>query len=165
MGNRTRVAKWVFGGLVGLLGLVLVSPGAEARDRRLDAFNLVGSWQCTGSRDAEGFSFLTTFNEGGTHTVSANLGEGETHGNWRRTGLRTFESTDLTFIYENEVATVIQLAHADYLIQSPDRLRIDLVVDRRSIADGKRVILLEEFLVNCNRIRIGGDIDFPPVER
>src|SRR5688572_28072484 len=52
---------------------------------------LVGTWQCEGSGGLAGFRFLTTFNTGGTFTVSfSNKILSETHGVWVRTGRNTF---------------------------------------------------------------------------
>ena len=156
--------QWIIVGML-VAGVTVAWGSATASGGSLrEARTLVGSWQCTGQRDATGLQFLTTFNQGGTFTVSfSSQAFSETHGNWRRTGLRTFQSTDLAFIYENGVATIAQLAQASYEVQSASRLRIDLVLDQRRMDDGSQVFFTDDAFVLCNRIDIRGGIDFPPL--
>jgi hypothetical protein len=116
---------------------------------------LVGSWLCGGTGGLAGFRFLTTFNQGGTFTVSfSDKVFSETHGVWKRTGLTTFASTDQAFMYDvNGVADRIQTVDATYKIMSSTALRINIngVVNRFS--DGAE---LQRFpaVVNCTRMLI-----------
>ena len=116
---------------------------------------LAGSWRCAGTGGLAGFRFLTTFNQGGTFTVSfSDKVLSETHGVWKRTGLTTFSSFDQAFLYDvNGIADRIQSVDATYKIMSPTALRIDIsgVVSR--LADDA-VLVQFPAVVNCTRMLI-----------
>jgi hypothetical protein len=119
---------------------------------------LVGSWQCMGTGGLAGFAFLTTFNTGGTFTVSfSNKILSETHGVWVRTGRNTFVSTDKAFIYDAAgLAERVQTVQASYVIPTPTDLVIDIDAVITQLDDGT---VLDAFkaVVNCERILIGSD--------
>jgi hypothetical protein len=116
---------------------------------------LVGSWRCAGTGGLDGVRFLTTFNAGGTFTVSfSDKVFSETHGVWKRTGLRSFASTDQAFLYAaNGVADRIQTVDATYAIQTPVDLAITISGVVSQLADDA-VVLQFDAVVNCKRMLI-----------
>jgi len=143
--------------LTATAALVLAAVGsAQATDTSpLLSTQLVGSWLCGGTGGLDGFRFLTTFNQGGTFTVSfSDKVFSDTHGVWKRTGLTTFASTDQAFMYDvNGTADRIQTVDATYKIMSSTALRIDIngVVNRFS--DGAELMRFPA-VVNCTRMLI-----------
>jgi hypothetical protein len=157
--------------LVALTAAALLVPTSLAFSTGRDRFDdpdldpdrdlgrtLVGSWQCEGTGGLAGFRFLTTFNTGGTFTVSfSNKILSETHGVWVRTGRNTFVSTDKAFIYDDAgIADRVQTVQASYVIKNPTDLVIDIDAVVTSIADGS-VVMAFPAVVSCKRLLIGSN--------
>ena len=73
-----------------------------------DDERLVGTWRCL---QDTGDLLLLTFHEGGTLTIGGAAGKSENHGVWERAGSATFNSTDLSFLYneQSEIALTLQV--------------------------------------------------------
>ena len=160
MGNLRSLNRASIAAAAAALVLAASATPAQATDNGVSPLlgtQLVGSWRCGGTGGLTGFRFLTTFNQGGTFTVSfSDKVFSETHGVWKRTGLTTFASTDQAFMYDvNGVADRIQPVDATYKIMSATALRIDIngVVTRFS--DGA-VLMTFPAVVNCTRMLIKG---------
>jgi len=106
---------------------------------------LVGSWGC----DLQGETvFLASFNLEGTFTASGNTGDTSVnYGVWERTGLDTFISTDLAFIFEGGI---IQKTNASIEMSDNDNLTADLVI----VINGGDPIEIE---ITCKRIQVDTD--------
>ncbi len=108
---------------------------------------LVGSWQ--GSNDV-GVEFLLSFNRGNTMTVTfvvPGVGSAHGHGEWRRTGLDTFESTDVAFILNPNDGSIslLQKTNASFTVGAGnDTVDIDLSIEL-SLPDGTPVDAFTSF--------------------
>jgi hypothetical protein len=113
--------------------------------------NLVGSWRCESGGTV---SFLVTFNLGGTFTASGNnLYTSVNHGAWQRTGLHTFSSTDLAFIYDGTGnAEFIQITDADTTMSDNDNLTANFDITITDL-DGHVVETLTAS-ADCERITV-----------
>ena len=120
-----------------LLSLILLSaPMAQASDlaSQTDSLHhglqqITGSW--FGTTDL-GSTFLLSFDNSQTYTVTISLpgvGAGHGHGAWRRTGLATFELTDITLILNPEDGSValVQKTQVDATVAG-DKVTADLRV-------------------------------------
>ena len=117
--------------------------------------NLVGSWKCN-AVDVPGM-FLVNFNEGGTFTASGHdLTTSVNYGVWKRAGLKTFESKDLAFIYdENGTAEFIQETKGITTMSDNDNLTAILDITIYDLDDNK--ISEDSVSLCCTRTQILSD--------
>ena len=105
--------------LLSAIALLTLFVGAASADDGQAA--LVGSWDGFSVLDGETdvTPSLFTYNAGGTFTgTGPSLFNGNAHGAWKQTGSRTFETTNVSFIYglagqvigRFEVDTVVTVA-------------------------------------------------------
>jgi hypothetical protein len=137
------IYRWLLGFmlLTTLNGVAIAQPPTE----------LVGSWRC----ESDGtVSFLVTFNLGGVFTASGNqLYTSVNHGAWQRTGLRTFSSTDLAFIYDPDGnAEYIQVTDAITTMSDNNNLTADFEITIRDLAGN--VVETATASAVCNRIEV-----------
>jgi hypothetical protein len=88
--------------------LVLLSSAlvviTSANDNNEGPFTLRGSWLIVD--DNTGARFLGAFTEDGIHLLSAGqVGSSTAYGAWKQTGLRTFSSTVIAFVFDDEGIT------------------------------------------------------------
>ena len=131
--------------------LIALIGTANAQGRRTV---LVGSWKCN-AEDVPGL-FLANYNEGGTFTASGHdLTTSVNYGEWKRTGINTFESQDLAFIYdENGTAEFIQESAARISMPDNDNLTAILYITIYDLDNNK----IDEDSVSlcCRRTKIQG---------
>ena len=110
--------------LCGFMGLVVAATAAETSGQAAarQTASIVGSWKLV--VDQTGDVFFGTYNGGparGTVTFSSpDNSISLTHGEWKRTGPRSFADTDSGFIYdENGIASLIITFRAEVEV-APD---------------------------------------------
>lgn len=124
---------------------------------------IVGSWTCqSGDTPVGPLGLLTTFSSDNTFQIGTdNAIFGETHGVFRRIGLRQFRSFDKAFIFnEDGFADRVRVARAIETLLSPTKMRInvDITIEDRA---GKR---LDNFDVvfACDRMLVDFDVPEKP---
>jgi hypothetical protein len=121
--------------------------------------NIIGSWTCqSGPTPVGPLGLTTTFSSDNTFQIGTdNAIFGETHGVYKRIGVRTFQSFDKAFIYNAQgFADRVRVARAQETLLSATRMRINVditIEDRR----GQR---LDNFDVEfaCNRMLVDFDM-------
>ena len=127
--------------LIAFSGMVNASPPT----------NLVGSWSCELGGDIFAFA---NFNQDNTLATSSALSNvSSAHGTWLRTGLTTFVSKDLAFIYDSGgAAEFIQTVEADIAMSDNDNLTSTLEITI-AVVDGV-VVSTDSVPVSCTRTQI-----------
>lgn len=139
--------RTIFNSLLSFTLLMALSGMAKAQP----STDIVGSWSC----ESDGIlTFLATFNQGGVFTASSNqLFISVNHGSWQRTGLDTFRSTGLAFIYDSAGnANFIQKINALATMSDNQNLTADLEITITAL-DGMVVETLTTTAA-CERIRL-----------
>ncbi|MDL1983494.1 MAG: hypothetical protein LWX54_04775 [Deltaproteobacteria bacterium] len=104
--------------------------------------DLIGSWQCKVGDDVV---FLVNFNQGGTLTASGpDLTTSVYYGDWKRTGLNTFESKDFAFIIDTEC-----ILETDTSMTMSDNDNFDAVATISDSCNGTEVVSF-----TCTRTKI-----------
>ena len=128
------------------LSTMLALPPTAAADGRE---RLVGTWQC--AQDT-GDLLLLTFNKGGTLIIGGASGKSENHGVWERASSATFDSTDLSFLYDEQGEIALTLQVQAHITVSGDAFTADLLVSFLEL-DGTVVDDFEASAV-CSRLKV-----------
>ena len=115
--------------------------------------NIIGSWSCKDATTGDP-NVLVSFNNLGVFTASGNLASiSVNHGSWVRTGLNTFNSTDLAFIYDtNGIADSIAKTNATNTMPDENNLSVKFEITITDLAGN--VIAIESAEATCERIQV-----------
>lgn len=128
------------------LAILFALPTVAAAD---DNERLVGTWQCL---QDTGDLLLLTFNEGGTLTIGGASGKSENHGVWERAGSATFNSTDLSFLYNEQGEIALKLQVQARITVSGDTFAADVLVTFLDL-DGTAIDQFDSS-VACSRLQV-----------
>ncbi len=131
--------------LFALTVLFALPPVAAADDNE----RLVGTWECL---QDTGDLLLLTFNKGGTLTVGGAPGKSENHGVWKRAGAATFDSTDLSFLYNEQREIAVKLQVQARITVSGDTFTADILVTFLDL-DGTTIDAFDAS-ASCSRLKV-----------